>query len=322
MKQSFRFSCHASDEGCRLAATEGGNAGLMRILVTGALGKVGRATVRAAQHTGHDVTASDQAPPAYGPTDPDAAPYVRADLTDAGQALDLVGRVRPDAVVHTAGIPEPFQDTEVAVFDTNVPALFHVVEAVRLVGAPRLVAMSSETAPGYMTGDPVRLPDRLPVDEEHPLRPREAYALSKVLGEHTLDALVRREDDAVPVSAVSIRPSLVTTGEMYHGYVRREREAPVAPSFNQWTFVDADDLGDLAVRAATSTHLAAGTHEVVDAAQPDNLRGEPLADLVARAYGGDAPPVGELERPDAGALSIAKARRLFGWEPRTGLADR
>lgn len=291
----------------------------MRVLVTGALGKVGRATVAAAQQAGHDVTATDQAPPAYGPTDPSAAPYLRAELTDFGQTADLVGRVRPDALVHTAGIPEPFQDTEVAVFDTNVPALFHVTEAVRTVGVPRLVAMSSETAPGYMTGDPVLLPDRLPVDEDHPLRPREAYALSKVLGEQMLDALVRRQDNAAPVTAVSIRPSLVTTGEMYGGFIARARAAEVAPSFNQWTFVDADDLGDLALRAATGQTPG---HEVVYAAQPDNLRGEPLTELVAQAYGDDAPPVGDLERPDAGAISVAKARRLFGWEPRIGLAAR
>ena len=291
----------------------------MKLLVTGALGKVGRAVVTAAQQAGHDVTASDQAPPSYGPVDPAAAPYLRADLTDAGQALDLVLRVRPEAVVHTAGIPEPFQDTEVAIFDTNVPVLFHVVEAVRTAGVRRLVAMSSETAPGYMTGDPVALPDYLPVDEDHPRRPREAYALSKVLGEHMLDALVRREDNAVPVTAVSIRPSLVTSGDMYSGYIKRLREADVAPSFNQWTFVDADDLGDLALRAAVTETPG---HEVVYAAQPDNVRGEPLADLVATAYGDDAPPVRELERPDAGALSIAKARRLFGWEPRAGLAAR
>ncbi|RZT88767.1 nucleoside-diphosphate-sugar epimerase [Pseudonocardia sediminis] len=291
----------------------------MKILVTGALGKVGRATVAAAQAAGHDVTATDQAPPSYGPTDPSAAPYLRADLTDFGQTVDLVGRVRPDAVVHTAGIPEPFQDTEVAIFDTNLPALFHVAEAVRLVGVPRLVAMSSETAPGYMTGDPVLLPDYLPVDENHPLRPREAYALTKVLGEHMLDALVRRQDNAVPVTAVSIRPSLVTTGEMYGDFIKRTREAEIAPSFNQWTFVDADDLGDLALRAATTETPG---HEVVYAAQPDNLRGEPLADLVAKAYGDDAPEIRDLERPDSGAISVAKARRLFGWEPRTGLAAR
>jgi nucleoside-diphosphate-sugar epimerase len=289
----------------------------MRLLVTGALGKVGRAVVAAAWQAGHDVIATDQAPPAYGPTDPAAAPYIRADVTDYGQTVDLVGRVRPEAVVHTAGIPEPFQDPEVTVFDTNVPVLFHILEAIRTVGVPRLVAMSSETAPGYMTGEPVGLPDYLPVDEDHPLRPREAYALSKALGEHMLDALVRRQDNAVPVTAVSLRPSLVTTPDVYAGYIKRVREGELAPSFNQWTFIDADDLGDLALRAAVTSTPG---HEVVYAAQPDNLRGEPLTELVARAYGTHAPPVRDLERDDAGAISIAKARRLFDWHPRAGLA--
>ncbi|MDT8914942.1 NAD(P)-dependent oxidoreductase [Amycolatopsis sp. PS_44_ISF1] len=291
----------------------------MKILITGALGKVGRATVTAARRAGHDVVASDQAPPSYGPADPGEAPYVRADLTDHGQTVALVTQVGPDAVVHAAGIPEPFQDTEVTVFDTNVPMLFHVIEAVRSAGVPRLVWTSSETATGYLTGDPVLLPDYLPVDEDHPLRPREGYALSKVLGEHMLDALVRRQDNPTSITAVSIRPSLVTTAEMYDGFIKRTREADVEPSFNQWTFVDADDLGDLMVRAATATTPG---HEVVYAAQPDNLMGRPLADLVEQAYGSDAPPIRHLERPDAGAIDIGKARRLFGWEPRTGLAAR
>lgn len=39
---------------------------------------------------GLDVTGA-----AYGPTDPSAAAYIRADLTDCGQTIDLVGRARP-----------------------------------------------------------------------------------------------------------------------------------------------------------------------------------------------------------------------------------
>lgn len=104
---------------------------------------------------------------------------------------------------------------------------------------------------------------------------------------------------------------------MYGDAIKRMREAPVGPSFNQWTFVDADDLADLILRAAAGDTTG---HEVVYAAQPDNLRGEPLADLVAQAYGEGAVPIGALERPDAGAISVAKARRLFGWSPREGLA--
>jgi UDP-glucose 4-epimerase len=72
------------------------------------------------------------------------------------------------------------------------------------------------------------------------------------------------------------------------------------------------------VLAATATTTG---HEVVYAAQPDNLLGLPLADLVRTAYGSGAPPVRPLERADAGGIAIGKARSLFGWNPHRSWRD-
>ena len=88
----------------------------MRVLITGALGKVGRAAVRAFQAAGHDVTATDLADPAFDAPPEGTAAYVKADLTDAGQVYALVGGAaqgegakagRYDAVVHGGAIPAP-----------------------------------------------------------------------------------------------------------------------------------------------------------------------------------------------------------------------
>lgn len=70
----------------------------MKVLVTGAHGKVGRATVTALQAAGHDVTASDLDRPVFDTAAPGEAGYCQADLTDAGQVYGIVRG--HDAVVH------------------------------------------------------------------------------------------------------------------------------------------------------------------------------------------------------------------------------
>src|SRR6266511_924503 len=62
----------------------------MRVLVTGARGKVERATVPALQAAGHDVTATDLHEPEWDWQPAGTAWYVKAELTDAGQAYALI----------------------------------------------------------------------------------------------------------------------------------------------------------------------------------------------------------------------------------------
>jgi nucleoside-diphosphate-sugar epimerase len=284
----------------------------LRLLVTGARGKVGRAVADAAVAAGHRVMLTDVAAPAYGPDL--GLPYIRADLTDFGQAVGALARARPQAVVHTAAIPDPVHDPAHVVFATNTTIAFNVAEAVAQLRVPRLVSLSSETVPGFVTPERPFLPDYLPVDEAHLVRPQDAYALSKSVSEHIIDALVRRAD----VTAVSVRASLVFTPDMYRDFLTALQAAPLPPIPNQWSYVDVRDLADLILAAAAA---ATAGHEVVYAAQPDNLMGLPLAEMLTQVYGQDAPPLRSLDRPDASGIRIAKARAMFGWSPKRSWRD-
>ena len=62
----------------------------MKVVVTGGRGKVGLATVAALQAAGHDVVSVDMQRPVFEADLPGAAPYVQADLTDAGAAFAVV----------------------------------------------------------------------------------------------------------------------------------------------------------------------------------------------------------------------------------------
>jgi nucleoside-diphosphate-sugar epimerase len=177
------------------------------------------------------------------------------------------------------------------------------------------VCISSETVPGHLSAERDAQPDYLPIDEQHPVRPQDAYALSKAVGESICGALVRRSD----ASAVSIRPSLVLASDDYPRVVPRFRENPMFGKFNAWSYVDVEDLAALIALAAEAS--SAG-HEVVYAAQPDNLVGRSFAELVDLAYGERAPQLRLITRDDGSGIDCTKARELFGWEPTISWRDR
>jgi nucleoside-diphosphate-sugar epimerase len=161
----------------------------MRVLVTGARGKVGSATVKALLAAGHSVTATDVMRGVFERPAPGEPAYFQADLTNAGDAFALVRGM--NAVVHAAAIPDPTHNTPATVFQNNIMATFNMIEAAVRSGVTRFVNISSETVPGFFFPERSFLPDYVPVDEEHPIRPQDPYALSKSSG-LLMDAAVRR----------------------------------------------------------------------------------------------------------------------------------
>ena len=164
----------------------------MRVLVTGARGKVGTATTKALLAAGHEVTCTDILRGVFERPAPGEPAYFQADLTSPGDAFAVVRGM--DAVVHAAAIPDPTHNPPATVFQNNLMATFNVVEAAVRFGVGRLVNISSETVPGFFFPERPFLPDYVPVDEGHPIRPQDPYALSKYFGELLMDAAVRRSD--------------------------------------------------------------------------------------------------------------------------------
>ncbi|HEY0578809.1 MAG TPA: NAD(P)-dependent oxidoreductase [Pseudonocardia sp.] len=283
----------------------------MKVLVTGAQGKVGRAVTSGLVEAGHQVTASDIGRGVFERPLPGEPAYQQADLTEAGQAFAIVHG--HDAVVHAAAIPDPTHNPPHVVFQNNLMATFNVLEAAVRFGVPRFVNLSSETVPGFFFPERPFLPQYAPVDEEHPIHPQDPYALSKFFGEKLCDAAVERSD----IRCISIRPSHVQYEANYERNLGPQVRDPSVLSPNLWSYIDVYDLAD-AVRLAAESDLPG--HEVFYIASPDNSCGKDFAELL-RTYYGDKIELRDLTRPDASGISSEKAKRLLGWKPTRSWRD-
>jgi len=283
----------------------------VKVLLTGAHGKVGRAATTALLAAGHEVTACDVGRHYFDRPAPGEPAYQQADLTDPGSAYAVVRG--HEAVVHAAAIPDPTHNPPHVVFSNNLMSTFNVLEAAVAFGVQRFVNISSETVPGFFFPERPFLPAYAPVDEDCPVAPQDPYALAKLFGEQLCDAATRRSD----LRCISLRPSHVQHPGNYERNLGEQVRDPSVLSPNLWSYIDADDLADAIVLAVQSDLPG---HEVFYIASPDNVGGRDFAELVRTHYG-DAIELRTLARPDAGGISIEKARRLLGYAPTRSWRD-
>lgn len=285
----------------------------MQILVTGAHGKVGAATVHELITAGHSVTGCDIVAPVYEGGD-FGAHYIQADLNDAADAFEVVRG--HDVVIHCAALPEPTRNVPATVFRNNLMATFNVAEAAARMGVDRVVNVSSETVTGMAFAERKFSAPVAPFDETLPGHPQDPYALAKLFGEGLLDALVARSD----VTAVSVRPPWVQWEGNYERSLRPWITDPFGGEASEsfWSYIDVYDLAH-ALRLAAEERTEG--QEVVYAVAADNGVGRPLRELIAHHFGEAVEVASELPREDAGGISGARAEALIGFTPARSWRD-
>ena len=275
------------------------------LVVTGALGTLGRWTVEELADEYEIVGVDVHEPRDCSPYD--TVEYLAADLTEQGPAWEILVDVNPDAVVHLAAVPGAGHRAGTDTFVRNVTSTYNVLTAAGEIGAP-VVWSSSEATYGVTFRDEARPLEYLPVDENHPQRPEDAYGTSKVVGELVAERTVRHY--GVPVT--SLQPTWIQVPGAYETAAVRESFdlTDPTPSGSLWCYVDVRDVARL-VRLALEADSEG--HEAYIAVAEDNYIDESTAEAIQAAWGEHAPDC-DIDGDEA-AFSTAKAGRDLGWEP-------
>ena len=181
---------------------------VVKILVTGAAGQLGREIVEAAIAAQHDVSGLSRA---------------QLDVTDAQAVHAAVSRERPDVIVHAAAwtAVDACEGDRDKAFLFNGTATHHVVRAAREVGA-QVVYLSTDYVFDGMKPTPY-------VETDTP-RPQSVYGASKLAGEQAVDLSL---DTVVRIAWVC----------GYHGANMVKTILRIAAQQDTLTFVD-DQIGN------------------------------------------------------------------------------
>jgi GDP-4-dehydro-6-deoxy-D-mannose reductase len=144
------------------------------ILITGVGGFAGRHLAALCAEQGHEVAGVGRG---ERPADlPGLSSYEQLDLADAAATRAAIARLAPERVVHLAAEASVARSWEAPgeVISNNVTTSLNLLEALRLE-APQAVVLLA------CSGEEYGRPQSLPVDESHPLAPRNPYAASKAM---------------------------------------------------------------------------------------------------------------------------------------------
>ncbi|MHB1218923.1 MAG: NAD-dependent epimerase/dehydratase family protein [Alphaproteobacteria bacterium] len=272
----------------------------MKVLVTGASGRLGRRIVALLAKT-CEVTAFDAKESESG-----ARHHIQGDILD----FDAVKRAMrgQDAVIHLAAALVAHKLPDELLVRTNVMGTWHVFAAAAETGVGRVVHTSSETATGVVFADPSRPPLYLPVDEDHPLHPAEPYGTSKAMSEEIAKMFALRGGMTVTV----IRPTLVATETITPKLAALGTDPR---NIDLWGWADPEDVAE-AYRLALGR--SGSPYDVFFISAPNTLSDTPTLDLL-RTYYGKLPEVRRPEvyqrDPHAGVFSIARAQARLGFAP-------
>jgi UDP-glucose 4-epimerase len=302
----------------------------MKLLVTGGAGYIGSIVAQQLLGEGHEVVVLDDLSRGHREAIPAGARFVELDLLDADGVRAALTGEGLDGALHFAAlalVSESVAHPE-RYYRTNVVGTLNLLDALRAAGVQRLVFSSTCAVYGE--------PEVVPMDEQTPTRPVNAYGASKL----AVDRMIADECAAHGLGAVSLRYFNVA-GASGHLGEDHEPETHLIPNVlraaagiadavqlfgTDYPTPDGTAIRDyIHIEDLATAHLLAlegtrgGEHRIFNLG---NGNGFSVREVIAaaREVTGCEIPVREAPRrpgdPPMLVAASAKIRAELGWEPR------
>ena len=286
-----------------------------QILVTGGTGFIGQYLVRKLIAGGHRpvVTCRSDPPPESG------ANFICLDITDSENLEDIFRTVRPEAVVHLAGVTGRDDRDGTLCNKVNFLAAKHVLSVCTDIGVKRIVMLGSAAEYGHQP---------TPFRENMPVCPVSAYGISKANA--TAFAMEAHSQVGLPVTVLRVfsaygpgQPSKMFLPQLV-AHAIQNRRFEMSDGLRRRDFVHVRDVAN-AIVEALDTDAAIG--RVINVG---GGRGVELGSLAREVW--------ERCRVDRGLLSInalsssgddrfdteaniSLAAELLSWTPGPGILE-
>jgi nucleoside-diphosphate-sugar epimerase len=294
----------------------------MKVLITGASGRLGPFVIRELREQ-HELVLMSRQEPAPEFSD---LPWIQGDLNNFEDCRRAVKGV--EAIQHLGAQAWPTDHPELrpraeaqalpfeTTFKTNLLGSYYLMQAA-VEAKVRLVVMAgSNCALGHgfrISQTPFPL-QALPIDETHPCYPEDSYSFSKLAGEELLVSCSR----AYGIRSYVTRPSGICPPER-----RRQMAAQVAPTqgWNPWLWcwVGSEDVAS-AHRLLMEAADELPPHAVYYLNADDTTALEPSAELIER-FKPELKPLAERLAGYQSFFSNHKLKQAVGWQHKTSWRD-
>ena len=300
----------------------------MKLLVTGGAGYVGSVCAKVLVEKGHQVVVVDDLSTGNADAVPADAEFVDGDMVAVARRLLPGGSF--DGVLHFGAKSLVGESVEVPerYWHGNVVKTLELLEVIREAGTPRLVFSSTAATYGE--------PESVPITEDAPTRPTNAYGATKLAIDHAITSYAR----AYGLAAVSLRYFNVAGAYAGHGerhavethliplvlQVATGQRAEILVFGNDWPTPDGTAIRDyIHVRDLADAHLLAlqsaqaSSHRIYNLG---NGTGFSVREVIACCREVTGHPIAARDvgrRAGDPAVLIAsstKAITELGWQPR------
>ena len=285
------------------------------ILITGATGFVGGEVVKQLLGTGEKITALGRTRPQ------EDLDFIQADLTDSENLAKVLEGKKFDCIMHLASLPGDTGNPQ-QMLSVNVNGCLNLLEYARETHVKRFVLASSISAYEWYPSTKFNPPDYLPVDENHPCRPKDMYAMTKRMQE--LLMITYHEQYGVPTTALRltavIGPRGKGGGRGWREIAEQMAEGKLVkiPHFSADEVCHYVDIRDVARMFITAGEHPGAVGEIFNCCGPKAVSGAEFAETVKHVIPGVEVEYGfpwSMAQGGKVAFDMSKAERLIGFKP-------